>query len=245
MPSGHFEAPRVLADARKLRRPPASYFLAFRLWVVNHRGKYLPKLNMVSIVNAKQFVERFDRLRFSRNWTIEQAAKAIGLSRTMVHFIKKGKHLVSDKVLFRLEYAERASGFAVPEPGWMNEIRSHESAARTEIAKTAMITVTQEDVRRGSLTLPIEFRRGKAPSGFPKQIRITAVGANEAARLLPEIFRNRDRNELLLKSLPKKFRRDAFLDQLTAPTVLKMARAAVLLSYGITDGTRLLESIRR
>ncbi len=56
------------------------------------------------------FVSRANSLKFSMGWTDTQLCEKLGISRTMLHFIKTGKNRVSQKNWFALDRAEAAAG---------------------------------------------------------------------------------------------------------------------------------------
>ena len=57
-----------------------------------------------------EFMRRFDRLRLFKGWTIERAANELGMSRTMIHWIKKARYEVTQKNLAKLAKAEVGAG---------------------------------------------------------------------------------------------------------------------------------------
>jgi transcriptional regulator with XRE-family HTH domain len=52
------------------------------------------------------FVSRLEKLRLIKGWTWDQVGEKLGLSRTMLHFIRTGKNPVSKKTEFKLLQAE-------------------------------------------------------------------------------------------------------------------------------------------
>ena len=66
-------------------------------------------------MTSKNFIARAEQLREAKKWTWGQAADALGVSRTMVHFIKTGKNAVTDKVAYRLEKLEVEAGLLATE----------------------------------------------------------------------------------------------------------------------------------
>lgn len=89
-------------------------------------------------------MQRLNALRRSRDWTWQQTAKAVGMSRTMIHFIKTGKHPVSRNALELLETAEEAAEFLDPADPKFNKL----------LTLSTPVTQTErdiEDTTRGEL----------------------------------------------------------------------------------------------
>jgi transcriptional regulator with XRE-family HTH domain len=51
---------------------------------------------------TQEFLQKLDQVRIENDWTWGYAAKQVGLSRTMLHFMRTGKHPVSKRALFKL-----------------------------------------------------------------------------------------------------------------------------------------------
>jgi len=96
------------------------------------------------VTKEQNFIDRVETLRIFRQWTWEQTASAIGLSRSMIHLIKKGKNNVTDKVLYRLEQAEIAAG--ITEKADVNQARWRRE--------------TSADVVKLMNSMPDEFKKG-------------------------------------------------------------------------------------
>jgi len=113
----------------------------------------------------QEFIRRFDRLRLFKSWTIAEAAKTLGLSRTMIHFLKKGRYEVTEKNWMKLQKAEVETGFTEP-PESGSSIKEHASGIKTAVASAAehaKILINPEDIDRGVVELPLIYRRGEPP----------------------------------------------------------------------------------
>jgi transcriptional regulator with XRE-family HTH domain len=69
---------------------------------------------------------RVENLRLSLGWTWDQVAKALGVSKVMLHYVKTGKRNLSDKVIFRLEEAETMAGLRKPRPTAIHQEGEHD-----------------------------------------------------------------------------------------------------------------------
>jgi transcriptional regulator with XRE-family HTH domain len=104
------------------------------------------------------FIRRVDVLRFKRGWTLAEVCNELGISRTMLHFIKTAKNGVTAKLLYRLEQAEVSAGIKSPLPS-VDEVRRRSEeldTAELEYRKgTTIALLLAELLRRieaGSIT---------------------------------------------------------------------------------------------
>lgn len=68
--------------------------------------------------NSEIFLDRFNQLSVQTGLSIVQCCKNAGISRSLFYEIRDGNRAVSDKVIRKLEQAERTAGIhAVAEPG--------------------------------------------------------------------------------------------------------------------------------
>jgi transcriptional regulator with XRE-family HTH domain len=59
-------------------------------------------------------IDRIEQLRVSKKLEIGEVCDLLGISRTMLHYVKKGQRNLSFKALRRLEEAEREAGISEP-----------------------------------------------------------------------------------------------------------------------------------
>jgi len=59
-------------------------------------------------------IQRLETFRLKKGWSWDQLGEALGLKRTMLHYVRSGERELSDKALYRLSQAEWAAGIAPP-----------------------------------------------------------------------------------------------------------------------------------
>jgi transcriptional regulator with XRE-family HTH domain len=96
--------------------PHLAYSLARRCYRYYHvhrivTGRSHRQGQSESFVNT---IDRIEQLRVSKKLEIGEVCDLLGISRTMLHYVKKGQRNLSFKALRRLEEAEREAGISEP-----------------------------------------------------------------------------------------------------------------------------------
>ena len=177
------------------------------------------------------FITRLEKLKLVKGWTWEQVAENVGISRTMIHFIKSGKHGVTAKSWHRLEEAERSARSTQPLSDEPDHGGLTEAIASAEA--TANVEITSKDIDRGYIDVPLIYRRGVPPEGFPSKIRVSAPSAEAAAKALTAIKQGDDSTLLLALCLPPKFSTRGFFDKLSPFCYNAIVRTALAMTLGV------------
>jgi transcriptional regulator with XRE-family HTH domain len=173
------------------------------------------------------FLNRLDKLRLSERWTWEQAAKSIGLSRTMLHYLRSGRSSVTDKTLYRLAEAEKAAGVETPRGDKAKVLVEAMHSNLREVKKE----VTASDHDRGYVLVKLQFLRGEPPKGLPAEIKVLRPQHAVRSRLLADVMRG-DYESVLSTCLPKENANKEFLEKLTPFTLEALEEAAMSLVFG-------------
>lgn len=178
------------------------------------------------------FHARLEKLKLDRGWTGEQAAKALGLSRTMIHFIRSGKHGVTAKTWHRLEQAERSAQVTNENLPGSEPLQGLASVLSTA-AGQSRVQVSAADIDRGYIDIPLEYRRGEPPKGAPTKLRVKAPTSLEASRALAAIRLDQGVGILLAACLPEEFAMESFLNKLTPFCYEEITSAALAMTFGV------------
>jgi transcriptional regulator with XRE-family HTH domain len=182
----------------------------------------------------QEFIRRFDRLRLFKSWTIAEAAKTLGLSRTMIHWLKKGRYKVTEKNWMKLQKVEVEAGFAGPsDPG--SPIKEHAIEIKTAMisaAEHAKIRISPEDIDRGVVELPLIYRRGEPPASFPARLKIRTPNVNAAAKIVAAIRLDEDFTPLFKACLEAKYTEPKFLDLLSPFTYESLREVCLTMTLG-------------
>lgn len=173
------------------------------------------------------FVSRVEKLKLANGWTWQEVARRLGISRTMIHFIKTGKHQVTQKNWRRLEAAER--GVDNQQFGQDPSLSKILGVAEEE----SKVKITLKDIDRRYVDVPLQYRRGAPPQKYPSKIRVIAPDARAAAQALVAIRIDEDFNVLLSVCLPKEFATTELFDTLTPFSYNALVDAALTMTFGL------------
>jgi hypothetical protein len=177
-----------------------------------------------------------EKLKLAKGWSWEELSKHLGLSRTMIHFIKAGKHKVTAKSWYRLEEAEKTAGTAlVP----LDANREEVAKAIAVAEEQSKIKITIKDIDRGFVDVPLNYRRGTPPAQSPTKIRVSTPPTTAAARALAAIKFDEDFNSLLSACVPSQYVTPEFLDKLTPFSYNAILDAALVMAFGLNWKTRI------
>jgi transcriptional regulator with XRE-family HTH domain len=172
------------------------------------------------------FLAKLDALRLLKGWTWEQTAKAVGLSRSMLHNLRTGRNKVSDKVLYRLEQTEKSEGLkGTSRPSKAKELIE-------ALFEQAKVSVTPEDQDRGYVMVKLEYLRGEPPKGFPCEIKVARPPHATRGQVVADAMAE-DYDKVLMACLRKEYATDDFLGLLTPFTLAALKDAAMSLVFGI------------
>ena len=172
-----------------------------------------------------QFLERLDRLRLSNQWTSGEAAKAVGLSRTMLHYLRSGRNSVTDKVLYRLAEAEKMK------PVQKNKAQLFVDSLLSSI-REANIKITSEDQDRGYITVKLQYLRGEPPPGYPTEAKVTRPDHTMHAQLMAYALLE-EYHKVLLECLPRSLGTKEFLNLLTPFCLEALEDGAMSMVFGL------------
>ena len=175
------------------------------------------------MINA-DFTARLERVKQHHNWTWEQTGQAMGLSRSMLHFIGKGKYSVSERAAKRLRQLEAEAG--------VNPRARAVIEALSRAAEQAKLKISAADIRAGQTEVQVKFVSGEVPVGFDNPIRLSRPDIRARAKLVAEILAEESYHPVLLACLPPTLAKDSFLNLLDPLSYNALAEAAMTLVFG-------------
>jgi len=183
------------------------------------------------------FFSRVEKLKLTKNWTWEEIAKKLQVSRMTLHLIKTEKSGVSKRNLYRLEQLEMQEG--LQSSGTRNFIE-----ALVSNFEEAKVELTSSDFDRGYIEAPIEYARGEPPKGYPAStIRLARPDLKSAGKLIAELLIDEDYEKVTLSCIqPQKFATREFLNMLTPFSYQALTEAAMALVFGVNWRQKLNKS---
>jgi transcriptional regulator with XRE-family HTH domain len=176
------------------------------------------------------FFLRLEKLKLAKGWSWEEVAEQIGISRTMIHFIKSGKHKVTAKTWHRLEEAEKAAGTkSITRDANRESVVSAIAAAE----KQSNVKITMQDIDRGYVDVPVNYRRGTPPAQSPTRLRVSTPPTKTAAQTLAAIKLDEDYGSLFVACLPAEYTTPEFLNKLTPFSYNAILDAALAMAFGL------------
>lgn len=113
----------------------------------------------------------------------------------------------------------------------------------TPKSSVALVLISEADHDRGYVELPLHYRRGSVPKGFPAKLRVHRLSSREGPQLLRAAMDSKDPYLVMLAALPIEWRADSFLDKLTPPTIIALTKAAFILAYGEKPAGKFLSDL--
>lgn len=185
-------------------------------------------------MNGPEFISRLERLKELKQWSWAEAAEAVGLSRSMVHFIKTGKYGVSETVSQQLRKAERDAGIS-PRARVIIE-------AIVRQAEQAKINVSRQDVAAGKKVVEVQFITGEPPTGVKgNRIELSRPDVRVSAKLVADMLVDEGYESVLVSCLPTDLANRSFLNSLTPFSYKALCDAAMVLVFGVDWQRRLPE----
>jgi len=213
--------------------------------------------------------KRLENLRVLHGWTWNELGARLGISVSMLYQVSRGDRTLSRKGLYRLVRQEVETGFLNPRDADLAFILDSTASCKVlaefskqarelelqnkvmrqllaeRMAAPSRLEFAADDFRRGYKELAVEYLfEPTERDHLPAKLRVSRVPMQEASRLIEGHVVTDLRNEIMLRALPKEFRRDAFLDLLTYASFLQLERAAFVLTFGQRDGDGLLNRIK-
>jgi hypothetical protein len=173
------------------------------------------------------FFARIEKLKLSKNWTWEQAAKELQISRMMLHRIKTAKSGVSNRNLHRLEQLEIQEGLKPPGAKQLVD-------ALVSGFEEAKVELTAGDFDRGFVEVPIDYARGEPPKGYPAVVRLARPDVKTSGKIIAELLVDEDYEKVLLNCIqPSSVATQGFLNLLTPFSYQALTEAAMALVFGV------------
>jgi transcriptional regulator with XRE-family HTH domain len=191
-------------------------------------------------IKSSNTFERLDRIRVATGQTWEQIAQQLNVDRSMLFHVKAERRNLSAKALFRLEQMEQVAGVGSPtDTGVFSRDKSTGKSSPklleriTTHPELSTLKVTAEDVDRGFICIPVQYRRGEPPPGYSDTVKINALTGGKAAQVFVDFLIEEDVEELLIKCLPERHANKEFLRQVAPTTFANLFEAALSLTFGV------------
>ena len=172
--------------------------------------------------NLDPVVERLQRYHISQGMPWRQIAAKLGVSRGMLMMVLREDRRLSSKALYKLELAEQKAA-------------DHRSAAQRIVESL----IGEDDVvpqilgeerdRRGSMEVSVQYETAKTSKGLPPKLSLSSPAAEDCRKLRALFAETLDTKVIALACLPKQFRSEGFLNQLTAESRTRLTNAALSL----------------
>ena len=175
-------------------------------------------------MQTADFMARLERVKQNQNWSWEETAKAMGLSRSMLHFIKTGKYSVSEKAVKRLHHVEAQAG--------INPRAQAVIEAISKAAEKAKPKVSSADIKAGHTEVEVKFLNGEPPSNCGSKIHLSRPDIKVRAKLVGDMRREESYHPVLLACLPPELAKDSFLNLLSVHSYNALAEASMALVFG-------------
>jgi transcriptional regulator with XRE-family HTH domain len=170
------------------------------------------------------FMARLERVKQKRGWSWEQTAQAMNLSRSMLHFIKTGKYLVSEKAVKSLRLIETQTGISPVARSVIEALSKEAERAKPKISKA--------DINAGQTEVEVKFVSGIPPANLGNKVRLTRPDIRVRAKLVGDILVEENYHPVLLACLPPELANDSFLNLLSPFSYNSLAETAMTLVFG-------------
>lgn len=176
--------------------------------------------------NNAQFIGRVEALKLAKDWTWEEVASKLNLTRVMLHYLRQGKYAVTKRNMYRLDQLEKEQGFGAHSAKELIE-------AVVSNIEQSKVKITSADFDRGYVEVSVKYARGEPPKGFPKTIRLRRPDVKASAKLIVELLTDEDYASVLLTCIhPREFATQEFLNLLTPFSFRALLEAAMELVFG-------------
>ena len=171
------------------------------------------------------FMTRLDRVKQKHGWGWEQAAHALEMSRSMLHFIKTSKYPVSDKAAKRLRKLEAEAGIVPRSQAIIEAIAREMERSKPKVSSA--------DIQAGATTVEVKFVSGAPPANHKNPVPLSRPHIKTRAKLIGDILVEDSYHPVLLACLPPELANDAFLNLLSPFSYNALAEAAMTLVFGV------------
>ncbi len=187
------------------------------------------------------FLRRVQKLRLVLDCGWEDVCQRLGISRTMLHLLRKGDSRPSDKVLHRLAEAEMEAGIrrrpVQKGRGVLQFLMAQPSGGRRRAA-AAPATPGVAVVRVNYRGSPPADAKAEIELRAPKEVAV-------AANLMVRALLDEDVETLVLECLPPALASVEFLNLLEPASFLELVEAAAELTFGADWRERFAEQFKR
>lgn len=198
---------------------------------------------MRQVVNLKKtsVASRLERLRAATGKTWDALASDLGIKRAMIFHVLAGRRGFSEQTIERLVDCEVAAGVRTEasvliERGLRGEDLL-EALINSDEAGHSKVNV--KDIDAGSKAIPLEYRRGSAPPGFPKSVRVTAPRNATIWMVIGEKGTKQDPSRFLAACLPDLQEKPDVLERLTPSCYALILDTALDLTFGLNWRSKL------
>jgi hypothetical protein len=184
---------------------------------------------------------RLERLRAATGKTWDVLARDLGVKQAMIFHVLSGRRGFSEKSLERLIDSEVAAGVRTKASVLIERGLRAEELIETLIDSddAGHSKVTVRDVDKGSKKIPLEYRRGSPPPGYPKSATVTAAHNATIWMIIGEKGTREDPSNFLATCLPELQDRPDVLDKLTPSSYRLILETALDLTFGLNWRSKL------
>ena len=174
-------------------------------------------------------LQRLEAIKVATGESWNSIAQSLGISRGMLHLIRRGEYRFTDTVLLRLETAEIRAGLR------KRPFRGGHGILRFLQAREAGVNATSPpiDLATGSAHVPIAYKTESAPEGFPRdRVQLKAPPNSAVASLVVNLLLDDDIEEFMKPFLDEQLAASGFLDRLRPDAFVALAEACLVLAFG-------------
>ncbi|HWD93692.1 MAG TPA: hypothetical protein VG938_15220 [Verrucomicrobiae bacterium] len=184
---------------------------------------------------------RLERLKAATGKTWDALAGDLGIKRAMIFHVMASRRGFSQKTLDRLIDLEMQAGVRTEasvliERGLRGE-ELIEALINSDDAAHSKVTV--RDIDQGSKQIPLEYRRGSPPEGYPKSVTVTAPRNVTIWMIIGEKGTKQNPSNFLAACLPELQDRPDVLEKLTPSCYTLILDSALDLTFGLNWRSKL------
>ena len=178
---------------------------------------------------------RLEKLHSLTGMTWDSIATDLGITRAMVYHVKSRRRRFSEKTLQRLLECEVAAGIRSKASARIEQgLRGHDLVSvLLQGEGGSQNEVTVKDIDAGEKEIPLAYRRGSPPSGYPTHLRVKAAKNADVWRVIGEKGVSENPAKLLASCLENLEANPDLLDRLTPACYARILDAALDLTFGL------------